>query len=220
VALTLADEEGFEGLSMRRVASTLGSGTMTLYNYVRTKDELIALMDDALMAEALVPEGELPDNWRDALVLIARRTRAALVRHPWVLGTLGSVQFGPNAMRHVEQSLGAVSGIGLDPAGMFELLSLVDDYVQGHVLRASESRKRLAVVRDDPETVHALVEFGMERLRTGEFPHMAALLGDRDPLGPDSPGPALDEQSLTDQFERGLRAVLDGAAALLGIPSS
>ena len=45
---------------MRRVAQRLGAGTMTLYHYVRNKDELITLMSDAVMAEVVVPEGELP----------------------------------------------------------------------------------------------------------------------------------------------------------------
>src|SRR3954452_23863804 len=55
-ALQLADAEGFEAVSMRRVAQALGAGTMTLYNYVRTKYELLALMDDAIMGEVLVSE--------------------------------------------------------------------------------------------------------------------------------------------------------------------
>ena len=44
---------------MRRVAAELGAGTMTLYHYVANKDELFALMDDAMMGELLVPEEEL-----------------------------------------------------------------------------------------------------------------------------------------------------------------
>src|SRR5262249_61127857 len=59
-ALQIADEEGFAAVSMRRVAAQLGAGTMTLYHYVQSKDDLVALMDDALMAEVLVPEVELP----------------------------------------------------------------------------------------------------------------------------------------------------------------
>src|SRR5215467_13563766 len=72
VAIVIADEEGFEAVSMRSVARALGSGTMTLYHYVRDKDDLVALMDDALMAEVLVPDDEFPEDWRDALTAIAR----------------------------------------------------------------------------------------------------------------------------------------------------
>ncbi|MBX5483044.1 MAG: helix-turn-helix transcriptional regulator [Myxococcaceae bacterium] len=81
-ALEIADKEGFEAVSMRRIADALGAGTMTLYHYVRTKDELVALLDDALMAEILVPEDELSDHWQEALTTIARRTRKVFIRHP------------------------------------------------------------------------------------------------------------------------------------------
>jgi AcrR family transcriptional regulator len=221
VALEIADQEGFDAVSMRHVAAKLGAGTMTLYNYVRTKDELVALMDDALMAETLVPDGELPTDWRDALALIAGRTRAVLVRHPWALMSMQQAQFGPNAMRHFEQSLAALAGTGLDTAATFDLLALVDDYVFGNVLRTGESRNRKAATDADPDAVGAIIEFGLAQLRTGQFPHTAALLGDSDltSLPHDTPGPPMDKESLDKQFEEGLQAVLDGAAARLGIPA-
>src|SRR5690242_11749769 len=84
-ALAIADTEGFAAVSMRRIAGELGAGTMTLYYYVRTKDELIALMDDAIMAEVLIPTEAFPTHWYDALTAIALRTWDVLVRHPWVL---------------------------------------------------------------------------------------------------------------------------------------
>src|SRR6266481_5572093 len=54
-ALAIADAEGFESVSMRRVAKEMGVGTMSLYYYVKTKADLIAAMDDALMGEVLLP---------------------------------------------------------------------------------------------------------------------------------------------------------------------
>ena len=65
-ALAVADKDGFDAVSMRRVASELGAGTMTLYHYVQTKDELVALMDNAIMGELLVPDDELSTDWREA----------------------------------------------------------------------------------------------------------------------------------------------------------
>jgi AcrR family transcriptional regulator len=218
-ALELADREGFDAVSMRRVAHELDAGTMTLYHYVRTKDDLVALMDDALMAEALLPDGELPDGWRDALGAIARRTRSTLLRHPWALFSLQGAQFGPNAMRHFEQSLAAVSTTGLDTPAKFDLLGLVDDLVFGNVLHTSEARARLAAARADPTAAHALVEFGMAQLETGEFPHTRALLGDRIPTTDPTtaPGPPMDEAALDEQFERALETLLDGAGSRFGL---
>ena len=64
--MRIADAEGFDALSMRRLAAELDAGTMTLYHYVRTKDELLTLVVDAVMGEVVVPADErLPDDWRD-----------------------------------------------------------------------------------------------------------------------------------------------------------
>jgi AcrR family transcriptional regulator len=220
VALAIADTDGFEAVSMRRVAAELGAATMSLYHYVRNKDDLVALMDDAMMAEVLVPGGELPADWRGAVSAIARRTRAAFVRHPWALVALQGSQFGPNAMRHFEQSLAASAGTGLGPAASMELLALVDAYVSGNALQAAESLQRAAMARANPQAVRAAIEYGLTQLRTGQFPHTEALASGWNPdAGPDQPaGPPLDPKRLDEQFERGLQAVLDGAAARMGIP--
>lgn len=210
-ALRIADQEGFDAVSMRNVASKLGAATMTLYNYVKTKDELVALMDDALMAEALVPEGELPEHWRDAITMIARRTWAALVRHPWAVVSLQGAQLGPNAMRHFEQCLAALAGTGMADAAKFDLLALVDSYVFGSALRTGESYARARTAQSDPETTAALIEYGMAQLATGQYPHTEALLAGRDPrTSDDAPSPPMDEQGLKDQFERGLETLLNG----------
>ena len=58
-ALAIADSEGIDAVTMRRVARELGAGTMTLYHYVRTKDDLLALMSDALLGELIVPDEAL-----------------------------------------------------------------------------------------------------------------------------------------------------------------
>src|SRR5277367_3024482 len=93
-ALSIADKEGFEMVSMRRVARELGVGTMSLYYYVKTKDDLIAVMDDALLGEALLPK--LPRNWRRAIVEIAKRTHTVFIRHPWALVSMLSAPSGLN----------------------------------------------------------------------------------------------------------------------------
>src|ERR1700691_3512937 len=99
-ALAIADRDGFEALSMRRVAHELNAGTMSLYYYVKTKDDLIAAMDDALMAEALLPS--LPEGWQRAMMAIAKRTHAVFIRHPWALAAMLSAPPGINAMRDME----------------------------------------------------------------------------------------------------------------------
>jgi AcrR family transcriptional regulator len=200
---------------MRRVAAELGAGTMTLYYYVRSKDELVDLIDDAIMAEVLIPDGELPSGWREALSEIARRTRAMFVRHPWALLSLREAWMGPNAMRHFEQSLAAVADAPLDVAGRIELFTIVDDYVFGHALRRGETRRRAAA---EGEGAEAALEFAVTHVRSGSYPHLQALMGDADPRDAAAQNAATmtDERQSELQFERGLRDLLDGAALRMG----
>jgi AcrR family transcriptional regulator len=206
-ALAIADAEGYDAVSMRRVAAELGAGTMTLYHYVRTKDDLRALMDDAIMSEVLVPEDELPADWRDAIAEIARRSRAAFRRHPWTLTHHDDNQGegGPNGLRHFEQSLAAVASTGLDPTGRLEVIAMVDDYVYGFAMREAA----VAQAGSFDDVPDALFEYVERLLATGEYPHISELVDDdmrasfRRILGA-----VFDET----RFERGLQRLLDGIA--------
>ena len=208
-AIAVADAEGFAAVSMRRVAGELGVGTMTLYHYLRTKDDLVALIDDALMAEALIPDDELPAGWRAALTAIARWTRAIFARHPWALRALQgeaaapATPVSPNNLRHFEQSLAAVEDAPLDTKGKLELLAAVDDYIFGHVLRAGEVRQRM---EEGGAPAEEVMEFGLAQIRSGRYPHLEAL--SRDPAVATLAAPEGPE----DRFERGLQMLLDGAA--------
>lgn len=208
-ALAIADAEGFEAVSMRRIAAMLGAGTMSLYRYIATRADLLALVDDAVLAEALVP-GELPADWREALALVARRTRAAYLRHPWAVQVLQgrpaaeTTLPGPNGMRHFEQSLAALAGAPLDAAAKLDLLAIVDDYVFGHLLHAAEAAERATAGAGSP-AAQAAADFIRAQLGTGEFPHLAALV-------PDPGAHSLaDPDRLAARFEHGLRLIMDGA---------
>lgn len=211
-ALAIADAEGFDAVSIRRIATALGAGTMSLYRYISAKSDLVALMDDAIMRESLIPDGELPADWREALAVIARYTRAALLRHPWAVQALqggGAAgqdgAFGPNGIRHFEQSLAAVADAPLDTATKLDLITLVDDYVFGHVLRAGEQQARSA--GGDQEHAAEIAGYIQRQIATGQFPHLERLTHDPAAQTLADPG------RLDERFERGLRALLDGAAA-------
>jgi AcrR family transcriptional regulator len=200
-ALLIADEEGLEAVTMRRIARVLGAGTMTLYHYVANKEELMALMDDAIMGELLIPDDELAEGWREGMAQIARRSYDAFQRHPWTFDLGEQGPGGPNALRHVEQSLAVAARTGFDEAGQFELVALVDDYVFGHAMRARRAQE------EPPEHLDAFVEYLDALLSTGEFPQLAAWAeGDTrralERVAEFSTDPG--------RFERGLQALLDG----------
>lgn len=131
-AVRIADSDGFEALSMRRVAEEVGAGTMTLYHYVRTKEDLLALVEDALMGETVTACEPLPKSWRAAIRKLATATRTTYLRHAWALCSFTGARIGPNGLRHIEHSLQAVASLEVPLDDKLEILSIVDDYVFGH----------------------------------------------------------------------------------------
>jgi AcrR family transcriptional regulator len=182
-ALAIADGEGFAAVSMRRVAQELGVGTMSLYYYAKSKAELISAMDDALMAEVLVPT--LPEDWRDSLTAIALRTRDVFVRHPWALSSMQSAPPGVNAMLHMEQCLEALAKTSMTTEEKLTLLALVDDFVFGYTLRDTAG---------DPVVD---IDAARKQLATGAFPELTKAFGKERRLG------------LPNRFDLGLEAIFD-----------
>jgi AcrR family transcriptional regulator len=206
-AIEIADSEGFEGVSMRHVARKLGAGTMTLYHYVRNKDELVSLMSDTIMGEILVPEDELADDWRAALTQIATRTRQVFADHRWIFDRFGDGRPGPNGMRHFEQSLAAVSSLGLDRAETFDLIGLVDDYVFGYALReVQELEEQQRGWR--PE----VVDFLQRELDSGRYPLLSRFFADGATAGVEE---VMEMITAEGRFDRGLKRLLDGIEANL-----
>ena len=211
-AVQIADTEGFDAVSMRRVALALNAGTMTLYHYVRNKDELVMLMNDTVMGEVLVPDGELPSGWREAITTIARRSRAAFERHRWTLDRVTDISIGPNGIKHFEQSLEAVRDTGLEAEERLGLISLVDEYVFGYSLR--ETIDFGGEVGDEQWPAGTLELFERE-LQSGAYPHISSLMADE--LHTDSVAEGtrrvMEIISQPDRFEQGLRQLLDGIEA-------
>jgi AcrR family transcriptional regulator len=183
-ALEIADKEGFDSVSMRRIAQELNVGTMSLYYYVRTKDDLIAVMDDALLGEALLPK--VPKGWQQAMMEIAKHTHALFLRHPWALVSMLSAPPGLNAMRHMEQCLEALAETHMTNSEKLALLATVDDFVFGHALRETANDTAIDT------------EFAAAQLATGAFPRIAKVFA-KGRLEPRK-----------DRFEQGLQALLNG----------
>jgi AcrR family transcriptional regulator len=211
IAIKIADQEGFEALSMRRLADELGAGTMTLYHYVRTKEDLIALIDDAIMAEVLVPPEALRGDWVRALGAIARASLRAFERHPWAMQSLSGARFGPNGMRHAEQSLAAMARAPFDREAKLDAISIVDEYVFGYVYRRAELSRHDELASGEPS--EELIAFTRAQLATGEYPHMAALIGD-DVAGAWKQAVGT-QASAVSRFERGLAALFEGLRRML-----
>ena len=206
---------------MRRVASELGLGTMSLYHYVRSKDELLDLMGDAVMGGQLVDETDLQKGWRAGLTAIANATRANFERHPWIGATMNprpSTIPGPNAMRHVDQSIAAVADLDVDVPTKMSIMAAVDDYVIGFVIRSQRVAEFEEQVEDDA-TVAEWMEtiFGRlrERIASGAYPHLQrAIEANRAAGGRDEDLGRM--ASSQDRFDGGLKMMLDGIEQAYG----
>jgi len=141
-AIQLADSEGLEATAMRRVAESLGAGTMSIYTHVPSKAQLTDLMIDTVLGELYADAGEpasQPGGWRTALEFIAHRNWELHQRHPWLLHAVGGRPgLGPNAILKYEAELRAIDGIGLTDVQMDSVLTLVLTHVEG-VARAQAS---------------------------------------------------------------------------------
>ena len=144
-AIAVADAEGLEALSMRRVAEARGIGTMSLYRYVPGKAELLDVMVDRAMGEVGQddPDGDAPgEGWRARLAHVAYENRRLYERHPWLLQVFpGRPPMGPGVVAKYDAELRALDGIGLSDVEMDSALTLVLEFVRGAALTALETTR-------------------------------------------------------------------------------
>ncbi|MFF8290925.1 TetR/AcrR family transcriptional regulator [Streptomyces sp. NPDC016309] len=201
-AVEVADAEGLDAVSMRRLSADLGVGTMSLYRYVPGKAELLDLMLDRVRGLMLDSQPPDPCDWRAAVDALAHAELGLYRRHPWLLkvNQARSV-LGPSTLRGLELALTGLRGTGLSDPELISLIIAVQSFVTG-------------IARMEAETVEAAKETGVSdeefwtrqepfldrAMRTGDYPVMAAL--SRDAFSPDF-----------DHFAFGLRTLLDGLEA-------
>jgi AcrR family transcriptional regulator len=202
-AIALADAEGLDAVSIRRVAAALETRPMGLYSHIERKDDLLDLMIDRMAGDFLLDA--VADDWRVALRDIARTTRAACLRHPWIVAAIGRrTVFGPNAIRHLEQSLAAVAGLELEADLALRVVRVVDKFVVGQVideLAHAETLRRDSLT--DAEWHRSVAGHLDGLVATGDFPQLAR-------IGVEA---LFEERDYEGAFEAGLDWLLAGIAA-------
>jgi len=191
-ALDLVDREGLAALSMRRLAAELDMGTMTLYGYFRTKEELLDAVVDAAATGHDAPGHD--GAWEDTLRAVARALRDGLARHPSLIELrLRRPIGGPRAFRFTESGMAALLEAGLDRAEAARAFRAIFLYVFGFVA-FSEAEP----TADSHGRVAALAA----ALPPDEFPLLSGM------------GTELaDTMGGEEQFEYGLDVVLAGISA-------
>jgi AcrR family transcriptional regulator len=213
-AIAVADAEGPDAISMRRIARELNAGAMSLYWYVGSKEELLDLMLDSIEAEIEVPEPS--GDWRADLGAFAHRTRAAMSRHRWAMEFIGSrPPSRPNDVRNLERLLGLLDGTGVDDARVIMgIFMTVATFVTGAVMReAQEIRFQREQEQAEANLTDEEIRAEHERYRkwfeaSGRYPRITRLM--ESGIDPDDPA------TRDERFQFSLDCVLDGIAARLG----
>ena len=209
-ATALADAEGLDAVTMRRVAARLGVVPMTLYTYVPGKAELLDLMLDA--AYARMPRaGTAGQPWRQRLAAVAAENRALFEAHPWA-AAISTVRppLGPGLMAKYEHELSSLDGLGLDDVQMDDALTHLLTFVQAWARTAADARDNRRV-QDDEQwwAAHAPL---LERVLDPAAYPLAARVGT---AAGTAHGAAYDPEHA---YDFGLHTILDGLAALIDRP--
>ncbi|MFJ7102861.1 TetR/AcrR family transcriptional regulator [Streptomyces albogriseolus] len=198
-AVRIADAEGLDAVSMRRVAAELGCGTMSLYNYVPRKEDLYELMVDAVGGEHELwePSGD----WRADMLRVAHQTRDLMHRHPWLPRLMSPVYgFSPNSLRYLEHCLACLDPMPGPQGVKMELIAMLNGIVTTYVSNELATAERTRSLPWSQEQENAVrIAYLRSRLATGAYPRMAAAFLE-------DPGPS----DLEAVFERALTRVLDG----------
>ncbi|MFB4195937.1 TetR/AcrR family transcriptional regulator [Streptomyces carpaticus] len=140
-ALAIADTDGLDAVTMRRVAQDLGVTPMTLYTYVPGKADLLDLMLDTVYQD--MPRTPYPPDatWRERVTAVADDNRALYQRHPWV-ARLPTTRppLGPGVLAKYEHELRALDGLGLDDLEMDAALAHLLAFVHGTARAALDQR--------------------------------------------------------------------------------
>jgi len=193
-ALEFAHEHGLDGLSMRKLASELGTGAMSLYNHVANKDDLLIAMIDVVFGEMDLPsraaEGCDPVDWRITMRASAISARDAYSRHPWAVAAAMNALPGPVRRRHMESVLAAFSKSGLESDPAHHAYHVYEVHISGFMLSQ-------LTFRYDEDELKAAARSFLTQVDDDEFPHLVAHVREH-----------LEDRG--SDFEFGLDLLLDG----------
>ncbi|WP_079080590.1 TetR/AcrR family transcriptional regulator [Streptomyces ardesiacus] len=203
-AVEVADREGLGAVSMRRIATELGTGTMSLYRYVPGKAELLDLMLDRVQRPSDDPAGFGDGDWRSALHALGHATLALYRRHTWLLEVNQSRPIlGPAALDSMEKVLARIRPMGLTDPELVSVIVMIDGYVVGAArTQVYEREAERSSGLTDAEFWRAQEPVLVKAMTSGRYPVLASLSEDAFGGG-------------FDHFEFGLQRILDGLETLV-----
>ncbi len=203
-AIAVADAEGIDALTMRKLAKELGVKPMAIYHHVANKDEVIDAMMDVVFGEIDLPaEGS---EWKPAIRHRAHSARAVLLDHRWAVSVMETRTSPQTAtLTHHDAVIGCFRRAGFSIEMTAHAYSLIDSYVYGFVLT------EVNLPFESTEETHDVTETIMEQFPAAEFPFLTELAVDH-VLRPG--------YNYSDEFAFGLDLILDGIEQSEGRPST
>ena len=171
-AVALAQRDGLESLSMRKLADELGAGAMSLYHHVANKEQLLDGMVDIVFGEIELPTTD--EDWRDAMRKRALSTREALRRHPWAVGLMeGRTTHGPANLRLHDAVLGCLRAAGFSIEMTVHAYSVQDAYIYGFALQERD------MTPESAEDFAAEAQRQMHEYEAvlADYPHLVEVVG-------------------------------------------
>lgn len=206
-AVAIADAEGLEAITMRRLAAELSVAPMAPYRYVSSKDDLLELMVDHVYADLRLPGGL---GWRESLRALAVRTRELMLDHRWLaqLPPQAKLALTPSRMTVAEKALAALDGLDLEADTMMSVFRGVDAYVHGAMSYESAVSAFMSEqsLTSGDELRSELAPLMTWHMQTGRYPTYQHYLRT-----------ATRKDDTRWQFDLGLDCFLDGIATRLNI---
>jgi AcrR family transcriptional regulator len=195
--IEFGDSQGFEAISLQKIAAQLGVSTNAMYRYVRSKDELIVLVHD----KAIGAPPELPSGWREAASAWVHAQVERFTERPWLLDVpIRGAPVTPNSLRWVEVMLQALESTGLSMHDNLGCLLLLNGFAQNYASLV----RQLGASDDVPVQAEAVGRFLVPRLVEGDYPMLTALYTNQEY-----------EDGIDDDLEFGLTRILDGIEVLI-----
>jgi AcrR family transcriptional regulator len=167
-AVALADANGIESLTMRKLGDELGIEAMSLYNHVANKVDLLDGMIDRVFTEIDLPTGGA--DWKSTVRQRAISARKVLARHRWATALMESrTSPGPATLRHHDAVLGLLRDAGFSVEMAAHAYSVMDSYIYGFALQET------SLPFDSAETTTKTAQAITARFAAGEYPHLTEL---------------------------------------------
>jgi AcrR family transcriptional regulator len=132
-AIIIADTEGIESLTMRRLGQALGVEAMSLYNHVANKVDILNGITEMVMGEIELPSSDA--GWKTAIRKSAISAHTVLLRHPWACSLMMSSDNDSSArLRWMEMVLRTLREAGFSAEMTHHAYHALDSHITGFTL--------------------------------------------------------------------------------------